>query len=165
MNAIDEIISGLCGAPAILSNMVGSIEPRLLDRRRGDEGVWTIGEHLCHLASVQPMLLDRVRRILDEDDPEFVPFVPGEGREPVQAAKGLSPSECVGFFRARREEQVALLRELPPEAWARTARHPEYEAYGLTILARHMLMHDHWHMYRMEELWLTRDEYLSVLPG
>jgi len=28
-------------------------------------------------------------------------------------------------------------------------------------LERHILMHDHWHMYRMEELWLTRDAYLQ----
>jgi hypothetical protein len=26
-------------------------------------------------------------------------------------------------------------------------------------------MHDHWHMFRMEELWLTRDAYLTRLEG
>jgi hypothetical protein len=26
-----------------------------------------------------------------------------------------------------------------------------------------MLMHDYWHMYRMEELWLTRNDYLTSL--
>ena len=52
-----------------------------------------------------------------------------------------------------------------PADWEKTATHPEYEQYSLIILARHILMHDHWHMYRMEELWLTRDEYLTILTG
>jgi uncharacterized damage-inducible protein DinB len=26
-----------------------------------------------------------------------------------------------------------------------------------------MLLHDYWHMYRMKELWLTRDAYLMKL--
>ena len=49
--------------------------------------------------------------------------------------------------------------------WQKTATHPEYAQYSFYILVRHILMHDHWHMYRMEELWLTRDEYLTQLEG
>ena len=36
--------------------------------------------------------------------------------------------------------------------WEKMATHPEYESYSLYILTRHLLMHDHWHMYRMAEL-------------
>jgi len=162
---IKAIVSGLAAAPDILEGFVRSIPAAHLTLQRGQEGTWTITEHLSHLASVQPMLIDRIRRILTEDEPEFIPFFPGEGHAPADPARGLSMSETLGFFRARREEQVEILKDLPKEAWQRMARHPEYEAYGLTILARHMLMHDHWHMYRMEELWLTKDEFLTVLPG
>lgn len=42
---------------------------------------------------------------------------------------------------------------------------PEYALYSLFILARHILMHDHGHIYRMEERWLTRDAYLTKLEG
>jgi hypothetical protein len=40
--------------------------------------------------------------------------------------------------------------------WQKTAIPPEYENDSLYILTRHTLMHDHWHMCRMEGLWLTR---------
>jgi hypothetical protein len=64
-------------------------------------------------------------------------------------------------FNQYREKQVSLLETADDITWQKTGRHPEYTLYSLYILARHILMHDHWHMYRMEELWLTRDEYLT----
>ncbi len=60
---------------------------------------------------------------------------------------------------------MELLSKLDKSVWEKTATHPEYEHYSLYILARHILIHDHWHMYRMEELWLTRDDYLTAVPG
>ena len=33
--------------------------------------------------------------------------------------------------------------------------------YNFEIVLNHILFHDYWHMYRIEELWLTKDEYLS----
>lgn len=43
---------------------------------------------------------------------------------------------------------------------SRSARHPEYTLYTPYVMLRHMMMHDYLHMYRIEELWLTRPEYL-----
>jgi hypothetical protein len=41
-----------------------------MNLRRG-EGFWTVAEHVSHLAQVQPMLLDRFQRFINEDHPEF----------------------------------------------------------------------------------------------
>ena len=46
------------------------------------------------------------------------------------------------------------------EHWTRKAKHKEYIEYTPYIMLRHILMHDHFHMYRIEELWLTTDEFL-----
>lgn len=32
-----------------------------------------------------------------------------------------------------------------------------------TVAEHNVLMHDYWHMYRMEELWITKDAYLTRL--
>jgi hypothetical protein len=53
-----------------------------------------------------------------------------------------------------------MLKRLKPEGWKNRARHPEYDEYTPYIMARHVLLHDNLHMYRMEELWMARD--LSV---
>ena len=66
-------------------------------------------------------------------------------------------------FKHHREKQLALLEKADASTWQKTATHPEYELYSMYILVRHILMHDHWHMFRMEELWLTRDAYLTKL--
>jgi hypothetical protein len=56
---------------------------------------------------------------------------------------------------------VELARSCGPEAWEKPGVHPEYDQYSLEILLRHILTHDGWHMYRMEEIWLAKDESLT----
>ena len=59
-----------------------------------------------------------------------------------------------------RRKTVELARTLSPEDWRKEATQPEYEYYTAKILLRHMLMHDNLHMYRIEQLWLTREVFL-----
>ena len=53
-----------------------------------------------------------------------------------------------------------LIREAPPDLWDKNATHPEYGIYTPEIMIRHIMIHDYLHMYRIEELWLTKPEYL-----
>ncbi|EPR37047.1 DinB-like domain containing protein [Desulfovibrio sp. X2] len=160
-NDVADILDGLSRVPAILESFVRSIPEERLFRTRG-EGCWTIAEHVAHLAEVQEMLLGRMQRILAEDTPRFVPFFPEEDECPAEKPR-IDVNAALAEFAERRAALLEILPGPGDAAWQRGAEHPEYERYGLYILARHALMHDHWHMYRMEELWLTRDEYFS--PG
>ena len=160
---VAAIISGLNESHVILSGLIMELPDAVLNLRRA-AGHWTIAEHGAHLAEVQPMLAQRVERILNEDTPEFVPFIPDENDD--TAPPDIPPvREVLASFKEGRDRIVQLLGQAGPEDWKRMAVHPEYDQYGLLILARHILMHDHWHMYRMEELWLTRDSYLTNLEG
>ncbi len=162
MQDILELLEALRQAPKILSEFVQSIPEDKLDLRRG-EGFWTIAEHVSHLAQVQPMLLKRFERFMNEDHPEFVPYIPHKEKEELNDPSPLSPKSALDQFIRYRNKQVQLLESADEITWKKTATHPEYEAYSLYILTRHVLMHDYWHMYRMEELWLTRDAYLTRL--
>ena len=157
-----ELIKGLNRVPAVLSTFVESIPQERLHLRRG-EGFWTIAEHASHLAEVQPMLLERLQRFVHEEHPEFVPYIPGAGEEEPQTPVLMDLGEALDRFGEYRGKQVALLERTDQDVWQRTAIHPEYDQYSFYILVRHILMHDYWHMYRMEELWLTRDAYLTAL--
>lgn len=156
------LLEGLRQAPAILSAFVSDIAEDKLDRRRGD-GCWTIAEHLSHLAHVQPMLLERIQRFLDEDRPEFIPYIPGETEDEPTTPERMAIAAALSQFSAIRKSQLGLLEGASDATWAKQAVHPEYDQYGFHILVRHILMHDHWHMYRMEELWLTKDPFLTRL--
>lgn len=158
MESISDLLESLRRSPVILAGLVKSIPANRMTLRRG-EGFWTITEHLSHLAQVQSMLLGRIERFIAEDHPEFVPFIP-EGHEERTEVQLDAPA-ALEQFSSYRDRQVALLTGLDEAAWSKAATHPEYEQYSLSILGRHMLLHDFWHMYRIEELWLTRDAYLK----
>ncbi len=162
MKDIPDLIIEMGRTHTILSEFVQSIPENRLDLRRGD-GFWTIAEHVNHLAQVQPMLLDRIHRFLSETCPEFIPYFPGEDENESDTPTRMDMPVSLEQFAVCRSEQCSLIENADDGIWQRTAKHPEYEQYSLYILVRHILMHDYWHMYRMEELWLTKDAYLSRL--
>jgi uncharacterized damage-inducible protein DinB len=162
MQDIQDLLEGLRRTPRILSEFVKSIPEDNLDLRRG-EGFWTIAEHVSHLAQVQPMLLDRLLRFENEDHLEFIPYIPGDAEDEPHTPPRMNMAAALKQFEHFRSKQVVLLESANDVTWEKTATHPEYETYSLYILTRHTLMHDYWHMYRIEELWLTRDDYLTKL--
>jgi len=161
MKDIPDLLKGLELTGRILAEFVQSIPADKMNLRRG-EGFWTIAEHVGHLAQVQPMLLERLQRFMAEDRPEFVPYIPGDGEAEAQPPP-MQVDAALEAFAHLRAQQLELLEQANDDAWRKTADHPEYELYSLHILVRHILMHDYWHMYRMEELWLARDAYLTRL--
>ena len=156
------LLAGLSQVPTILSQFVQSIPDDRLNLRRG-ENFWTIAEHVSHLAEVQPMLLERFERFMAEENPEFVPYIPGEAEDQPDRPAQLTMADALDQFALYRDKQHALLKNADDRIWQRSATHPEFDQYSFSILARHTLMHDYWHMYRMEELWLTKDAHLTTL--
>ncbi len=159
MKDLPDILTCLEKTPAILANLAGSI-PEEMRKKRRLEKAWTVHEHVCHLAQVQPMLISRFRMFRDEERPVIRPFFPGQ-TDPDDELSAMDWDEAVAGFPALRREMIEVIESLDDAAWKRKAAHPEYTQYTPYILARHVLMHDHWHMYRIEELWLTTDEYLT----
>jgi len=156
-----QLIDSLGKAVMVLNEFVATISPEKMDLRRG-EGFWTVREHMSHLADVQPMLLERLQRFMDEKAPVFVPFVP-DSDEADTGPPNMETAAALAQFGEYRQRQLALLVQAESGTWQKTATHPEYARYSFYILVRHILMHDYWHMYRMEELWLTHDEFLTEL--
>jgi uncharacterized damage-inducible protein DinB len=157
----NSVLAGLANTPKILAAFVADIPEELRQRRRG-QGFWTIAEHLDHLALVQPMLHKRLQRFVKEEKPSFVPFIPESGEEQREKSC-LSAEQALHQFTTIRRNQLELLFAVDETIWQRQGSHPEYDCYSLVILVRHMLMHDYWHMYRMEELWLAKDAFLTKL--
>ncbi|MEJ2688685.1 MAG: DinB family protein [Deltaproteobacteria bacterium] len=149
MQDIPDLLAGLRRTSNILSAFVASIPEASMDLRRG-EGFWTIAEHVGHLVQVQSMLLDRLQRFMAEDHPEFIPYLPDSDQPESPLPPRMEMTAAKEQFAAIREKQLALLENADERTWLKTATHPEYEHYSLYILVRHILMHDFWHMYRME---------------
>jgi len=143
----------------VLERFILQIDENRLHRRRG-EGIWTVYEHLHHLALVQPVMFKRIRMFKNEEKPAIRPYVPGPEEEKERTVKRPA-AELLRTFREWRGRQVELARSCGPDDYEKTGVHPEYDQYSLEILLRHILTHDGWHMYRMEEIWLAKDEALT----
>lgn len=152
LDDLHPILDGLEAVPSLLRGLVEATpETRLAAERI--PGKWTIHQHVCHLTSIHPVMFERLKLFRDQESPVIEP------------SEGLLPPESIQAaldrFAADRSKFVALGRELPPEILRRRARHPEYDIYTPFHLFRHVLMHDHLHLYRIEELAFTRDAWLA----
>lgn len=151
---IESILQGLARTPALIDDMLSRIPEDRLRVRAGADS-WSIHEHLCHLAAVHPMLNERAQRFIDEEHPVFESYDP-DAETPGPALDNMSLDEALESFHRDRELLLHLLRTLVDSDWDREAEHAEYTTYTPLILARHILLHDHVHLYRVEDLWLSR---------
>ena len=155
----EALIQGLKANIGVLENLLASIPESQLFVNRG-EGVWSIYEHVNHLALVQPMVFKRLELFVKEEKPEIVPYVPDRKNEGSRSKK-KPIKDLMAAFAEWRERQIELIESYKPELWSKIANHPEYTLYTFEILVRHILLHDGFHMYRIEELWLVKDAYLT----
>jgi uncharacterized damage-inducible protein DinB len=156
-----ELVDALELNSVILENFVRQIPEPDLHRNRG-EGFWTVYQHVFHLALVQPAMYKRFRMFKTEEKPVIVPYNPFTGEE--KKISEVRPAvEIVQSFKDWRKKQIDLIRSCDDSAWEKQGLHPEYDQYSLEIVIRHVLMHDGFHMYRMEELWLAKDEVLTKM--
>ena len=65
-------------------------------------------------------------------------------------------------FKIWRKKQIKLIKSFKQNIFEKNGSHNQYKQYDMVILIRHILFHDHWHMYRMEDIWFCKDEYFVV---
>lgn len=149
MNDPRAVLAVLESTPAMLIPLVLEI-PEPLRKRRPQPEKWSAHEHFCHLATQHPPMLERLQRMLAEDNPPLVPLSPSP-EEQMGSFLDMDLDEAAGRFVHERADLVARLRALPPEAWDRTGQHPEIEGYTVFRLARQIVLHDMLHGFRIEE--------------
>jgi len=158
MDDIDYILSCLQKTPLILKNLLKNIPIEVLKTRRIPKK-WSIHEHVCHLAQAEAMIIERFEQFKTIDYPTFNPYLPGK----TVSADGLIDRDMqieMEEFNKLRGTLLDLVSSFDNTVWSKPAKHPQYTEYDAYILLRHTLMHDHFHMYRIEELWLTKQEFL-----
>jgi hypothetical protein len=115
----------------------------LLDRRPAPDA-WSVAEVLHHLADSELHQSVRLRRLLTEQEPEWQPW----DEEAYAASLGYADrpaADALTLVLTLRHVNVRLLASLPPEAWRRTAVHPEQGVVDLAgwvgIAVEHLAGH------------------------
>jgi FMN phosphatase YigB (HAD superfamily) len=137
-----------CALPALLSGHLGAILHTFGESRWSccpqEEG-WGPVEIACHLRDVEREITQpRLRKILAEENPYLIP-VESDSWSEERRYRAQDGPQALRDFTAARKATIALLRDLRPADWSRTARHalfgPTTLAEQVRFSARHDLLH------------------------
>ncbi len=148
--AREQLLSRLRQFPDRLARLVEGRSVESL-RRAGAGGAWGVVEHLCHLRDYDEVSLERVERMLVEDNPELELF-DTDLMAIERDYHSQNPFDALAAFRRLRQRLVARLAQLTPEQWQRTARHPHLGEVNLDWLARYIDEHDQEHYQAIKDL-------------
>ncbi|HKF22459.1 MAG TPA: DinB family protein [Candidatus Angelobacter sp.] len=110
------------------------------------EGKWSALENLAHLARYQEIFLERVEKILKQENPAFSIYRAEEDPE-WDAWRALAYKEVLARMTASREKIVARLKSLSANDYARTGVHPRFGEMTLGLWLEFFLAHEGHHLY------------------
>lgn len=152
---IKTLLEAMSNSPWRLKELVQSV-PEEMRKQHRLPGKWSIHEHACHLAVVDDMVTKRLDQFIQEEHPVFQPYIPGQCDDDVNLLE-LDLDKSLERFENERPQLIQKFSSLTNEQWSKPADHPEYFEYTPYIMVRHIWLHDHFHMYRIEELILTKE--------
>ena len=118
-----ELIEAYLAGPRALRKAVADMTPEQL-RARPVAGKWSTLEVVCHLADFDPILADRIKRVLSHEKPTLT------GADENLFAATLAyhdrdANEELAILDMTRAQMGRILRSVPPEAFQRVGVHTE----------------------------------------
>ncbi len=143
MSTLAKLIDDyLAGPPALRKAVAGMSREQLL--ARPVSGKWSTLEVVAHLADFDPILAERMKRIIAEDDPPLI----GADQDRFRAALAYDDrdlEEELTIVERTRSQLARVLRKLPESALKRAGRHSERGPLTLeqmlTVAAGHIPHH------------------------
>ena len=134
MSALTPLIEDYLAGPPQLRQAVAGMDREQL-RARPVPGKWSTLEVLCHLADFEPILADRMKRVIALDRPALLGA--DENRfAAVLAYQDRDPEEELALIEHTRGQMAHILRTLAPEALQRVGMHNERGPLTLEQLLR-----------------------------
>ena len=155
MSDITSLIAALENAPGVIIPLIREVPPQLL-KRRPSPTKWSAHEHACHLSGTVEPFLARLDLMLSDPAPLIRSIINSPEVE-SGALLGVDLDESLDRYVRERASLVKRLKELSVEDWQRTAEHEAFNHYSVWIMFRHLLNHEMFHAYRIEELLLNKD--------
>src|SRR5262245_25546280 len=149
------LIASLEAAPGIIIGLIREVPPQNL-KRRPASNKWSAHEHACHISSGHEAFLARLELMLSDRFPKIKSMEPSPDEE-AGSLLSVDLDEALDHYVRERALLVKRLKELSVEDWQRTAEHEAFSHYSVHIMFRHMLNHEMFHAYRIEELLLKKD--------
>jgi hypothetical protein len=123
MNSLSALLENYLSGPRLLRQAVAGMSREQL-LARPIAGQWSTLEVVCHLADFDPILADRMKRIIAEERPTLI----GADEKLFAAALAYHErdlEEELSILERTRSQMARILRTLPPEALKRVGVHNE----------------------------------------
>ncbi len=147
---IEPILKALEETPRLLKELISEIDPELY-KQEIIKGKWSIHENATHIAVGDTYgFQKRLKDFKDKEKPLIEPLS-GDNFDTDFFLK-LDLNQAIQDFYEVRQTTVALARKFDQKDWNKLAIHPEYKMYTPYIMLRHLLMHDHSHLYKIEDM-------------
>jgi len=143
-----DLVAALAAAAGRLRAVAAGLDEGRRRYRPAPEA-WCLNEVMAHLLHVETELfLPRLRRIASEDRPSFPAFSPEPWARERDHSLDAFDASLAGFERAR-NETLAFLRALPPQAGDRLGVSGFFGPLSLRQYATHVADHDIEHLAQM----------------
>lgn len=131
-----------------LKKLTQGLSPKEL-KWRPAPGKWSIAEIVAHLADTEIVASWRMRSVLGANGTTIQPFDQDSWASVFEYGK-RDPKQSLEFFRVLRENNLAMLKALPPERWDNYGMHEERGKETLSHLTRMFAGHDANHVLQVE---------------
>jgi len=144
---LSQTLDVFASTPAALRSLLAHL-PDAVTSAAGDEG-WSPKDVVAHLLSLNgPTLLDRIRPILERDEPA-IPSVDEMATLEASGLRLLPLQVLLDDFARVRADAVAWLRGLPPDAFSRAGLHSVAGRVTVADLVHHKAWHDLLHVQQV----------------
>ncbi|MGB7070494.1 MAG: DinB family protein [Pyrinomonadaceae bacterium] len=149
------LISALETAPGVIIPLIREVPPQIL-KRRPSPAKWSAYEHAIHLSQSDASFRARLDLILSKPEP-YIESIENSPEDEAGAMLEIALDESLDRYVRERASLVIRLKKLSPDEWKKTAMHEAFDHYSVWIMFRHVLNHEMFHAYRIEELMLKKD--------
>lgn len=138
----------LAGIDALKKSVAGMTPEQM--RARPIAGKWSTLEVLCHIADFDPILADRMKRIITHDKPLLM------GADENKFAANLAymdrdVNEELAIIEMTRKQMAKILSKLPADAFARQGNHAERGLVTLEQILQITIRHIPHHVAFIQE--------------
>lgn len=136
--------------PAKLARMIRNSPPSLL-RKPPAPGKWSVAEILAHLADTEIAVGFRLRMIVATPGVPIQAFAQDAWASAMDYSR-RNPKKSIEHFRAVREINLALLKQIKPEQWKHFGMHAERGEESIEHIVRLIAGHDLNHTRQIEAI-------------
>lgn len=144
-----SLIDDYAAGPRTLRHAVADLTPAQLDAHP-IAGTWSIREVVCHIADAELLYVERMKRVLVEDQPTLMNAVP-DLFVPKLVSPGRSIDGELDLIDAVRKHMTPILRSLQPADFQRTGRHSTDGPLTLETLLKRITGHVPHHVKFIKE--------------